>query len=105
MVLEENGSMADKMTRKERMLSALDGGKPDRMPCSIHQWQKYHLDKYLGGISDLEAFDRFGMDAQAQYFGEMGQTQDESASLKASSPQWKIDGRSQRKDIGRLKVC
>ena len=93
MVLEENGSMADKMTRKERMLSALDGGKPDRMPCSIHQWQKYHLDKYLGGISDLEAFDRFGMDAQAQYFGEMGQTQDESASLKASSPQWKIDAK------------
>ena len=56
------------MTSKERMMVALEGGKPDRMPVSVHQWQGYHLDKYLGGISDIQAFERFGMDAQIQYF-------------------------------------
>lgn len=61
------------MTGKERLLTALDRGKPDRMPVSLHQWQGYHLDKYLGGISDLEAFARFGLDAQIQYFESMGQ--------------------------------
>ena len=61
------------MTSKERMLCALEGGKPDRLPVSVHQWQPYHLETYLGGISDLEAFERFGMDAQIQYFESMGQ--------------------------------
>jgi len=82
--------MAGKMTSKERMLCALDRGKPDRLPCSLHQWQPYHLDTYLGGISDLEAFERFGMDAQAQYFGEMGQVQDEGATRRAASGQWRV---------------
>ncbi|HPD29671.1 MAG TPA: uroporphyrinogen decarboxylase family protein [Phycisphaerae bacterium] len=61
------------MTGKERMLCALNRGKPDRLPVSVHQWQPYHLDTYLGGISALEAFRRFGMDAQIQYFQLMGQ--------------------------------
>jgi len=54
-------------------MCALHRGKPDRLPVSVHQWQGYHLDTYLGGISDLEAFIRFGMDAQIQYFQDMGQ--------------------------------
>lgn len=61
------------MTSKERMLCALERGKPDRLPVSVHQWQFYHLENYLGGISSLEAFERFGMDAQIQYFEEAGQ--------------------------------
>jgi len=61
------------MTSKERLLTALHRGKPDRLPVSVHQWQPYHLDTYLGGISALEAFERFGMDAQIQYFESMGQ--------------------------------
>ena len=61
------------MTSKERMLRALERGKPDRLPVSVHQWQQYHLDTYLGGMSALEAFGRFGMDAQIQYFQSMGQ--------------------------------
>jgi len=61
------------MTSKERMLSALNREKPDRLPVSVHQWQGYHLDKYLDGISDLEAFQHFGLDAQVQYFPDMGQ--------------------------------
>jgi len=61
------------MTSKERMLVALEGGKPDRLPVSVHQWQGYHLDKYLGGIDALDAFEKVGMDAQIQYFQDAGQ--------------------------------
>jgi uroporphyrinogen decarboxylase len=61
------------MTSKERMLIALERKKPDRLPVTVHQWQKYHLDTYLGGMSDLEAFEYFGMDAAIQYFQDMGQ--------------------------------
>ena len=54
-------------------MCALERGRADRLPVSVHQWQPYHLEKYLGGISDIEAFEKFGMDAQIQYFAEMGQ--------------------------------
>ena len=65
--------MPQPMTSRERLLCALDRGKPDRLPVSLHQWQPYHLEEHLGGISALEAFVRFGMDAQIQYFESMGQ--------------------------------
>ncbi|MCY2951047.1 MAG: hypothetical protein NTU53_03605, partial [Planctomycetota bacterium] len=61
------------MTSKERMMIALRRGKPDRMPVSVHQWQAYHLETCLGGIAALQAFEQFGMDAQIQYFQDMGQ--------------------------------
>lgn len=78
------------MTSKERMLIALNKGKPDRLPVSAHQWQGYHLDKYLGGISDLEAFQKFGMDAQVQYFPDMGQFWLVDADYtKTSTPEWR----------------
>ncbi len=83
--------MSQRMTSRQRMLCSLERGKPDRLPLSIHQWQKYYLDEHLGGISELEAFDRFGMDAQAQYFGDVGQVQEGSAALEASSSQWRIE--------------
>jgi hypothetical protein len=61
------------MTPKERMMLALNREKPDRLPASIHQWQDFHLDTYMGGISDLNAFKATGLDAQIQYFEEMAQ--------------------------------
>ncbi len=61
------------MTSRDRMLAALHREIPDRLPVSVHQWQQYHLDRFLGGITPLEAFERFGMDAQIQYFESMGQ--------------------------------
>jgi len=36
------------MTSKERMVCALNNEKPDKLPVTVHQWQKYHLDTYLG---------------------------------------------------------
>jgi len=78
------------MTSKERLLCALDRGKPDRLPVTVHQWQPYHLDKYLGGISDLEAFERFRLDAQIQYFESMGQFWlIEADFARFSTPQWR----------------
>jgi uroporphyrinogen decarboxylase len=61
------------MTSKERLLLALDKEIPDRLPVTVHQWQAYHLDKYMGGKSDLEACLEVGFDAQIQYFEETAQ--------------------------------
>jgi uroporphyrinogen-III decarboxylase len=78
------------MTSKERMMLALNREKPDRLPVSVHQWQGYHLDKYLGGISDLEAFEITGMDAQIQYFEDMAQFWLVDADFtKLNTKQWK----------------
>ena len=61
------------MNSKERMMLALNREKPDRLPVTVHQWQGYHLDTYMGGITALEAFKQVGLDAQIQYFQDMGQ--------------------------------
>jgi uroporphyrinogen-III decarboxylase len=61
------------MTSKERLMLAINREKPDRMPASVHQWQPYHLYKYMGGKSDMEAFLTVGLDAQIQHFQEMDQ--------------------------------
>ena len=83
------------MTSRERLLCALDKGKPDRMPVSIHQWQPYHLEKYLGGISDLEAFKYFGMDAQIQYLESVGQFWMAEANFaKLSTDNWIDDAQT-----------
>jgi len=50
------------MTSRERMLIALDNGRPDRLPCQMHGWMPYYLNKYLGGIDSWQAFEKFGMD-------------------------------------------
>jgi len=82
-------SMPEPMTSRERLLCALEGGTPDRLPVSLHQWQPYHLEKYLGGIPPLEAFAQFGMDAQIQYFESMGQFWLVEADFsKFSTPEW-----------------
>lgn len=82
------------MTSKDRLLCALERGKPDRLPVSVHQWQPYHLEKYLDGISDLEAFERFGMDAQIQYFEEMGQFWVTNADFtKSSTFEWRDEAK------------
>ena len=52
------------MNSKERLMTAIHKGKPDRLPATVHQWQGYHLEEYMGGISDLEAFKKVGLDAQ-----------------------------------------
>ena len=50
------------MTGKERYLIALKNGKPDRLPCQVHNWIPYWLNTYLGGRDQYEAYEYFGMD-------------------------------------------
>jgi len=47
---------------RERLLTALDGGQPDRLPVTTHHLMPYFLETYLGGICEDEFFERFGLD-------------------------------------------
>lgn len=55
------------------MLTALRRGKPDRLPATLHQWQDYHLNTYMDGVTALEAFKAVGLDASIQHFQPAGQ--------------------------------
>lgn len=83
--------MAKTMTPKERMLAALALGVPDRLPASVHQWQPYHLNHYLGGISALEAFRRFGLDAAI--VAPVHHT-------RTSTAQWQVTSRARTNEAG-----
>ncbi|MCX7427037.1 MAG: hypothetical protein NTW96_15610 [Planctomycetia bacterium] len=77
------------MNSKQRMMRAIDRQKPDRLPVTIHQWQQWHLDQYMGGCDALEAFRRTGLDAAIQYFEAMGQFWIPNAERYAlRTPQW-----------------
>ena len=51
------------MTSKERLLTTITGGIPDRLPVTTHHLMPYFLNKYMNGISNDEFFDLFGFDA------------------------------------------
>lgn len=76
------------MTPKERMLIALSGGVPDRLPATVHQWQSYHLQKYMGGLSDIEAFREVGLDAAISIF--LPKALIHPGSERLSTPNWRI---------------
>jgi hypothetical protein len=59
------------MTSKERILCAINKEKPDRLPAAIHQWQPYHLNKYMKGMSDIEANKACGLDAAINFYEEI----------------------------------
>ena len=50
------------MTSKQRMLTALDGGTPDRLPATTHFIMPQFLNSCMGGISEDEFFDTCGWD-------------------------------------------
>jgi uroporphyrinogen decarboxylase len=50
------------MSSKERLLTAIAGKTPDRLPVTTHHVMPYFLDKYMNGISSDEFFDYFGLD-------------------------------------------
>lgn len=77
-MIEKGGSL---LTSKERMLTALSKGKPDRLPVTIHQWQPYHLKHHMQGMSELEAFNATGMDAAVTHF----------TPVYLESPQWQVN--------------
>ena len=44
-------------------MAAVFGKTPDRLPVTIHQWQPYHLQHFMGGRDQLAAFLATGLDA------------------------------------------
>lgn len=54
--------MCADMSSRERMLIALNNGRPDRLPCQVHTWTDRYLKNYLGGLDWWQAFEKFGMD-------------------------------------------
>ena len=50
------------MSSKERMLTALAGGVPDRLPVTTHHVMPYFLEKYMPGQTNDDFFDHFGFD-------------------------------------------
>lgn len=51
------------MTSRQRMLTALTGGVPDRLPVTTHHVMLSFLEKYMNGIDYHQFFDHFGLDA------------------------------------------
>jgi len=51
-----------KMTSRERLLTALNNGRPDRLPCQVHSWMDYYLETYMDGMDQWQAYEHFGMD-------------------------------------------
>lgn len=51
------------MTSRQRLITALEGGVPDRLPATTHHLMPGFLAKELGDLSPQEFFDRFGLDA------------------------------------------
>jgi uroporphyrinogen decarboxylase len=50
------------MTGRERLLTAIHNGKPDRLPCLIHAWVDYHLKTSMNGMDQFQAYECIGMD-------------------------------------------
>jgi uroporphyrinogen decarboxylase len=89
----------DAMTSKDRMMRALNREKPDRLPVTIHQWQQYHLDTYMGGMDALSAFQACGLDAAIQYFEAMGQFWiPEAERYVVATPQWRHEAEVMKDD-------
>ncbi len=50
------------MTGKQRMITTLEGGQPDRLPVTTHHILDYFRNTYLDGKSSDEFFSEFGLD-------------------------------------------
>ena len=50
------------MNSRERLLAALNGAEPDRLPVTTHHLMPYFLNTYLNGATEAEFFDLFGLD-------------------------------------------
>jgi uroporphyrinogen decarboxylase len=51
------------MTSRQRLLTAIEEGLPDRLPVTTHHWMEYFLDAYMDGMTHQECFEHFGLDA------------------------------------------
>jgi hypothetical protein len=95
------------MNSRQRLLTALEGGTPDRLPVTTHHIQDYFRDKYMGGKTDIEIFDYFGLDAihwsgpyrpdtvKGEYFDPLQEVPaDPRFSRRIASDDWRISTES-----------
>lgn len=91
------------MTSRHRLLTALEGGIPDRLPVTTHHIQDYFRDAYMDGKTDVEIFDHFGLDAihwtaphrpdpaNGEYYDPaQGETGNPRFSRRIASDDWRI---------------
>lgn len=57
------------MTSRERLLTALNHGIPDRLPVTTHHLMPHFLENHMGGLSEREFFDHYGLDGITWFFG------------------------------------
>lgn len=50
------------MTPKQRLVTAIKGGIPDRLPVTTHHLQRYYLNKYENGMDGFEYHKKMGFD-------------------------------------------
>ncbi|HBG26516.1 MAG: hypothetical protein A2Y10_00965 [Planctomycetes bacterium GWF2_41_51] len=91
------------MTSKQRMICALKGGKPDRLPITTHHVMPFFLKNCMNGSNIDEFFDRFGFDPIAwavphrpdeqkgEYYNPNQGELDFLGSRLISSDQWHIE--------------
>ena len=91
------------MTSRERLLTAITGGVPDRLPVTTHHVMPYFLDTYMGGMSYHAFFDHFGLDAilwavphrpdtsEGEYPDPLQQEIGFLESRRVSTDQWRVE--------------
>jgi hypothetical protein len=91
------------MSPKQRLLTAIHHGKPDRVPVTTHHLMQYFLDKYVAGMSNQEFFEHFGLDAivwvvlhkpdpsKPEYFDPLQGPPGFLEAQRVSSDQWRIE--------------
>ena len=96
------------MTSKQRLLTALACGTPDRLPVTTHHLMPTYLDEYLGGMSDQDFFDHFSLDpitwtvphrpdlSQGQYVDPMQGPPGFLESRRVAHDQWRIFSEQKR---------
>jgi uroporphyrinogen decarboxylase len=91
------------MTSKQRLLTAIQRGKPDRLPVTTHHVMAYFLDHYMGGVSNQAFFEHFGLDginwaiffkpdtSKGEYFDPSQGALGFLEPRRISSDQWRIE--------------
>ncbi len=82
------------MTSRERLLCALNNGRPDRLPCQVHGWMPYYLEHFLNGCDWYEANEKLGFDQAIYVSPEYSYSQNDMANwqLKKSAVTTDADG-------------
>lgn len=91
------------MTSRQRLLAAINREVPDRFPATTHHVMPSFLDKYMKGISSLEFFNHFGLDAivwtvphmpneeAGEYYDPLQGETDFLESRRIASDNWRVE--------------